>query len=251
MNTKITALAITYNESVHISTYIEQLSFADEIIIVDSFSTDNTVSLARKYDVTLIQRKFDDFSKQKNFAIDQAKNDWIVFFDLDEQVPEVLANEIVQTVNSGNPEKAYHVKRDFHFMGKRMKYSGFQTDISVRLFNKNYCRYNGKPVHETIETTEKIGQFKHAVAHQTYKNFDNYNQKLSHYSRLQAEALYKKNVRPNAYHFIFRPFYRFLHQYFFRFGFLDGKEGFILCYVHAFSVFKRYLQLWTMYRKID
>lgn len=251
MNTKISALAITYNESAHIEAYIQQLSFADEIIIVDSFSTDRTVTLAKKYDITFIQREFDDFSSQKNFAIDQATHDWIVFFDLDEEIPKVLADEIVATVNSSNPEKAYHVKRDFHFMGKRMKYSGFQTDISVRLFHKNYCRYNGKPVHETIETTEKIGLLKHSVAHQTYKSFDNYNQKLSQYSRLQAEALYKKNVRPNAYHFFFRPLYRFLHQYFLRLGILDGKEGFILCYVHAFSVFRRYLQLWTMYRKID
>ncbi|MGH1387959.1 glycosyltransferase family 2 protein [Kordia sp.] len=251
MNTKISALAITYNEEDNIEKYIAQLSFADEIIIVDSFSTDNTVALAKKHDVTLIQRKFDDFSSQKNFAIDQATHDWILFFDLDEEIPKVLADEIVTTVNSENPMKAYHVKRDFHFMGKRMKYSGFQTDISVRLFNKNYCRYNGKPVHETIETTEKIGKLKNAVAHQTYKSFDNYNEKLSHYSRLQAEALYKKNVRPNMYHFFFRPWYRFVHQYFLRLGILDGKEGFILCYIHAFSVFKRYLQLWTMYRKID
>ena len=193
MNTKITALAITYNEEDHIEKYIEQLSFADEIIIVDSFSTDKTVELAKKYDVKLIQREFDDFSSQKNFAIDQATHDWIVFFDLDEEIPKALADEIVATVNSSNPKKAYHVKRDFHFMGKRMKYSGFQTDISVRLFHKKYCRYNGKPVHETIETTEKIGLLKNSVAHQTYKSFDNYNQKLSQYSRLQAEALYKKN----------------------------------------------------------
>ncbi|WP_046744195.1 glycosyltransferase family 2 protein [Kordia zhangzhouensis] len=248
---KISALAITFNEEDNIEAYIEQLSFADEIIIVDSFSTDNTVQLAKQYDVKIIQRRFDDFSSQKNFAIDQASNDWIIFFDLDEKVPEALAEEIITVVNSENPYKAYHVKRDFHFMGKRMKYSGFQTDISVRLFHKQFARYNGKPVHETIQTTEKIGKLKHAVAHQTYKSFDNYNQKLSHYSRLQAAALYKKNVRPNAYHFFFRPLYRFLHQYFLRLGFMDGKEGFILCYVHAFSVFKRYLQLWTMYRKID
>lgn len=247
----ISALAITYNEEEHIEAYIKSLSFADEIIIVDSFSTDRTVEIAQQHNVTLLQREFDDFSSQKNFAIDQAKHNWIVFFDLDEQIPENLAKEIVATVQSENPMKAYHVKRDFHFMGKRMKYSGFQTDISVRLFHKKYCRYNGKPVHETIETNEKIGLLKNAVAHQTYKSFDIYNQKLTHYSKLQAEALYAKNVRPNMYHFLFRPLYRFLHQYFLRLGILDGKEGFILCYVHAFSVFKRYIQLWAMYRNIN
>ncbi|WP_452220324.1 glycosyltransferase family 2 protein [Lacinutrix salivirga] len=247
----ISALAITYNEEINIESYIESLSFADEIIIVDSFSTDKTVALAEKYDVKIIQRKFDNFSAQKNFAIAQAKYDWVTFFDLDEKIPEALAQEIKTIVNSSNPLKAYNVKRDFHFMGKRIKYSGFQTDIAVRLFNKNYCKYNGKAVHETIETSEKIGLLKHSVNHQTYKDFDTYNQKLSHYSKLQAQELYKKNVRPNLYHFLFRPWYRFMHQYFLRLGFMDGKEGFIISYVHAFSVFKRYIQLWTMYRKID
>ncbi|WP_044399121.1 glycosyltransferase family 2 protein [Lacinutrix sp. Hel_I_90] len=247
----ISALAITYNEETHIEDYIKSLSFADEIIIVDSFSTDKTVALAEKYNVKIIPREFKNFSDQKNFAITQAHHDWIVFFDLDEKIPTALAEEIVATVHSKNPLKAYRVKRQFHFMGKRIKHSGFQTDVAVRLFNKNYCKYNGKAVHETIETDEAVGMLKQSVDHQTYKSFDNYNEKLSKYSKLQAEELFKKNVRPNAYHFLFRPWYRFMHQYFLRLGFLDGKEGFIISYVHAFSVYKRYIHLWAMYRNID
>jgi len=247
----ISALAITYNEETHIESYIKSLAFADEIIIVDSFSTDRTVEIAKQYDVKVISRAFKNFSDQKNFAISQATYDWIVFFDLDEKIPEGLAQEILTTVQMESPFHAYNVKRDFHFMGKRIKYSGFQTDKSVRLFHKNYCKYNGNAVHERIETTETIGLLKHALEHQTYKSFDNYNTKLSLYSKLQAEELFKKDVRPNLIHFLFRPWYRFMHQYFLRLGFLDGKEGFIISYVHAFSVFKRYIQLWAMYRKID
>lgn len=247
----ISALAITYNEESNIESYIESLSFADEIIIVDSFSTDQTVDLAKKYQVKIVQREFDNFSNQKNYAISLAKHDWIVFFDLDEKISEPLAKEIVSKINSENPLNAYKVKRNFIFMGKRLKYSGFQTDEVVRLFNKNYCKYNGKSVHETIVTSEKIGVLKNTSDHYTYKDFDSYNQKLSQYSKLQAEALYKKNVRPNLYHFLFRPWYRFMHQYFLRLGILDGKEGFILAYINAFSVFKRYIQLWLMYRKIN
>ncbi|MFL0353808.1 glycosyltransferase family 2 protein [Xanthomarina sp. GH4-25] len=247
----ISALAITYNEESNIESYIESLSFADEIIIVDSFSTDQTVALAKKHNVNVVQRVFDNFSAQKNYAISLAKNDWIVFFDLDEKISEFLANEIVSTVNSKNPLKAYKVKRNFIFMGKRLKYSGFQTDEVIRLFNKNYCEYNGNSVHETIETSEKTGLLKNTSDHDTYKDFDSYNQKLSQYSKLQAEQLFEKNVRPNMYHFLFRPWYRFMHQYFLRLGVLDGKEGFVLAYINAFSVFKRYIQLWLMYRKID
>ncbi|MEJ6793046.1 MAG: glycosyltransferase family 2 protein [Lacinutrix sp.] len=247
----ISSLAITFNEETHIEDYIKSLSFADEIIIVDSFSTDNTVALAKKHNVTVIQREFKNFSDQKNFAISQAKHDWVTFFDLDEKISPELIKEIVDIVKSKNSLKAYNIKRSFNFMGKRIKYSGFQTDVAVRLFNKNYCEYNGKAVHESIETNEKVDLLKHALDHQTYKSFDNYNAKLSQYSKLQAEELYKKNVRPNLYHFLFRPWYRFMHQYFLRLGFLDGKEGFIISYVHAFSVYKRYIQLWAMYRNID
>lgn len=247
----ISALAITFNEATHIERYIKSLDFADEIIIVDSFSTDNTAELAKQLGAKVIQRKFTNFSDQKNYAISLAKHDWVTFFDLDEVVSDALKKEILDTVASDPKEKAFKVKRDFHFMGKRIKYSGFQTDVAFRLFNKNFCKYNGKLVHESIETNETIKQLKHSVKHLTYKTFDNYNDKLSHYSKLQAEALYKKNVRPHAYHFLFRPWYRFMHQYFLRFGFLDGKEGFIISYIHAFSVFKRYIQLWTMYRNIN
>lgn len=247
----ISALAITYNEAHNIERYIKSLSFADEIIIVDSFSTDATEAIAKQHNVTFIKRVFDDFSSQKNYAISLAKHDWVTFFDLDEVIPEALSKELITTVESTPKEKAFLVNRDYHFMGKRIKYSGFQTDIAVRLFDKNHCKYNGQLVHEAIKTSAPIGKLKHHLKHQTYTDFDNYNQKLTQYSKLQAEALFKKNVRPNLYHFLFRPWYRFMHQYFFRFGFLDGKEGFIICYVHAFSVFKRYIQLWTMYRNID
>ena len=99
--------------------------------------------------------------------------------------------------------------------------------------------------------SEKVGLLKNTSDHNTYKGFDAYNQKLSQYSKLQAQQLFQKNVRPNLYHFLFRPWYRFMHQYFLRLGILDGKEGFILAYINAFSVFKRYIQLWLMYRKID
>lgn len=247
----ISALAISYNEEFNMESYIKSLSFADEIIIVDSFSTDNTEAIAKQHNVTFVHREFDNFSAQKNYAISLAKHDWIVFFDLDEEITEATQLEIQGLVKSENSLPAYKVKRDFHFMGKRIKYSGFQTDYSVRLFNKNFCKYNNSPVHEVIDVNGKVGVLKHKIKHQTYRTFDSYNSKLSHYSKLQAEALYNKNVRPNLYHFMFRPWYRFVHQYFLRLGFLDGKEGFIICYVHAFSVFKRYIQLWAMYRKID
>jgi glycosyltransferase involved in cell wall biosynthesis len=247
----ISALAITYNEESNIESYIKSLSFADEIIIVDSNSTDETAKIAKQNNVTFIQREFDNFSNQKNFAISQANYDWIVFFDLDETISHELAEEIQKKIASNSNTVAYNVKRNFHFMGKHIKYSGFQNDLAIRVFKKKHCKYNNKLVHETLEVNGKIETLKNRSEHYSYKGYDNYNDKLTRYSKLQAEMLYKKNVRPNLYHFLVRPWYRFFHQYIIKLGFLDGKEGFILAYLSAFAVYKRYIQLWTMYRNID
>ncbi len=250
-DTKISALAITLNEGSVIEAFIKSLHFVDEIIIVDSYSTDNTIALASQYDkVKLVQRKFDNFSEQKNFAIAQASHEWVLFFDPDEEITEVLAQEI-QNVLKNPRADAYSVKRQLHFMGKRIKYSGFQTDWVVRVFKKSHCKYNGNLVHETLDVSGTTAKLKSRLPHHTYKSLDDYTGKLHRYSALQARRLYEKKKKPKFYHFLFRPFYRFWHQYLLRLGILDGKEGFILAYINAFSVFKRYVNLWLLYRKIN
>ncbi len=249
--TKISALAITLNEASVIEAFLESLHFVDEIVIVDSYSNDDTVALASQHEkVKVVQRKFDNFSEQKNFAIAQATNDWVLFFDPDEEITESLAQEIQRVLK--NPKHvAYSVKRQLHFMGKRIKYSGFQTDWVVRVFHKEYGKYNGNLVHETLDVSGSVGKLKSRLPHHTYKSLDDYTGKLHRYSALQARMLYQKKKKPNLYHFLFRPFYRFWHQYILRLGILDGKEGFILAYINAFSVFKRYVNLWLLYRKIN
>jgi glycosyltransferase involved in cell wall biosynthesis len=247
----ISALAISYNEEVNIEKFITSLSFADEIIIVDSNSTDNTVNIAKSLGAKVLVRKFDHFSNQKNFALQQANHEWIVFFDVDETISPELATEITSKIANQNTADAYAVKRHFHFMGKRIKYSGFQNDKVIRVFKKNKGKYSNNLVHETLEIEGNIETLKQRCDHFSYKGFDHYNNKLTQYSKLQAQALYTKNLRPNLFHFLVRPWYRFWHQYLIRLGILDGKEGFILAYISAFAVFKRYLYLWTMYRNID
>lgn len=247
----ISALAITYNEEEHMERFIKSLSFADEIIIVDSGSTDNTVAIAERYNLKLIHRTFDNFSAQKNFALAQASHDWIVFFDLDEYISDELATEIQEKISRESDISAFKVKRHFYFMGKHIKYSGFQNDAVIRVFKKSKCSYGDSLVHETLTVQGQIETLSHKVDHYSYKTFDLYNEKLTRYSKLQAEALYLKNIRPKFYHFMVRPWWRLFHQYIIKLGFLDGKEGFIIAYLSAFAVFKRYLFLWTKYRNIE
>lgn len=248
---KISALCITLNEADNILDYINSLWFADEIIIVDSNSTDDTLAIASRFEkVSAYKRDFDNFSAQKNFALSKAKNDWIVFFDLDEEITMAISEEIVDLYNSRSNIVAYKVKRYIIFMGKKIRYSGFQTDYVIRFFNKNHCSYKNL-VHETLEVRGKTSLLKNRLPHHTYSTFDDYSKKLHQYSALQAKMLFEKNKRPTLFQFLFRPFYRFWHQYLIRLGILDGKEGFILAYINAFSVFKRYVNLWLLYRKIN
>ena len=244
-------MAITLNEAEVIEDFIKSLWFADEIIIVDSFSTDATVALASQHEkVKVVERKFNNFSEQKNYAISQATHDWVVFFDPDEEVTKAMADEVLKTLTTSKAI-AYFVKRELYFMGKRIKYSGFQTDWVIRIFNKNHCSYNGNLVHETLDANGATAKLKARLPHHTYKSFDDYTGKLHRYSALQARMLYDKGKKPNLFHFLFRPCYRFWHQYILRLGILVGKEGFILAYINAFSVFKRYVNLWLLYRRIN
>ena len=248
--TKISAVIITLNEQKALPAFLESLWFAHEIIVLDSYSTDNTVAVAKENKkVKVFERTFDDFSSQKNAAISKASHDWIVFFDPDEKITKQLSQEIINTLK--DPKAiAYYVKREFYFMGKKIKFSGLQNDHVIRLFNKNYCSYNQNLVHEVMQANGRTATLKNKLPHYSYSSFDNYTAKMHHYSALKAKMLYNKAVQPKLYHFFFRPWWRFVNQYFFKLGILDGNKGFILAYVSAFSVFKRYVNLWLLYRNI-
>lgn len=249
---KITAVAITLNEAASIERYLASVSIADEIVIVDSFSSDATVALAKAHPkVTVYQRTFDNFSAQKNFALSKASHDWILFFDLDEIVTPALSDEIQKTIASNPEEVAFFVDRDFYFMNKRIRYSGMQNDSVIRVFRKKHGRYNDQLVHETLEVDGATATLRESLPHYTYTSFDAYTGKIHRYSELQGNMLYEKKKKPSYYHFIVRPWWRFMHQFFIKLGILDGKEGFILAYVSAFGVFKRYVHLWLLYRKLN
>ena len=147
--TKITAIIPTLNEEIHIAEAIKSVSFADEIIVIDSFSTDKTLEIAEKMDVKIIKRKFDDFSSQKNFAISHASNPWIYILDADERVTPQVQKEILEAVQNLNNFVGFFVRRTFYFCGKKINYGGCQRDKVVRLFLKDRCKYQGI-VHETI-----------------------------------------------------------------------------------------------------
>lgn len=243
--TKISALLITYNEINHIEAVINNIGFADEIIVVDSFSTDGTLEkLAEFQHVKTIKRKFKNFADQRNFALQQASHDWVLFIDADERLTDKLKTEIIATVQNPNDAVAFMVKRLYFFKKKRIRFSGFQTDTTYRLFKKNKVKYiAAKIVHEMPEINGESKILKHNMLHYCFDSAAHYKAKMEHYANLKALELYQKGKKATALHFVFRPFYKFVVNYVFRLGFLDGKAGFQICYLSAYGVFYRYKEL--------
>jgi len=240
--TKITAIIPTFNEESNIQRALDSVDFADEIIVIDSFSTDKTVDIIKESRAILLQRTFDDFSNQKNFAISKASNDWVFLLDADEIIPEKLKGEILQTANSNSDFTAFHVYRRFFFKRKKLNFSGWKRDKVIRLFRKDSCKYVGK-VHEKIYTKGNIGFLKERINHYSYKNYSQYKNKLKNYAKLQAQELLEKGQIVTPYHLFLKPFVRFFIQFIIQFGFLDGTKGFVISWVHAFGVWIRYVEV--------
>ena len=248
---KITAIIPTLNEEIHIDAAIRSVGFADEIIVIDSFSSDKTLELAQKHNVKIIKRKFDDFSTQKNFAIDQALHDWIYILDADERVTPEVEKEVLEAVKNPGKYVGFYVRRSFYLSGKIVKYGGFQRDKVVRLFLKEFCRYNGNHVHETIVAKGELGFFKHKIDHYSYRNYDHYISKLNHYGALRAKQMQAQGKTVNLYHILIKPPVRFFVHYVVRLGFLDGFSGFLIAKTHAYGVLTRYIKLWLFNQKIS
>lgn len=246
---KITAIIPTLNEAIHIEEAINSVLFADEIIIIDSFSTDDTIALAKKYDVKIIQRQFDDYSSQKNYAISQAKHNWIFMLDADEKISPALQQELKDLFAQNLDKVAYWFHRTDYFMDKKIDFSGWRNDKVIRFFNRDFCRYDGKLVHEEVCFEGQSGFIKERLLHYPYKNFDHYVNKLNRYAGLQAKMLFEKGKSTNCFHLAVKPFYRFINHYFLKLGFLDGYQGFVIAVLQSYGVFSRYVKLWLLKHK--
>jgi len=250
--TKLSALVITHNEENNIDELVKNLSFADEIIIVDSFSSDNTVAKIRNHkNVTLIQNEFINFSEQRNFTLKHANNEWVIFIDADERINPKLKREINNIINNSNKNiVAYEIYREFFYQKKLIRFSGWQTDKVFRLYNKNKVSFkNDLFVHELLDINGETSVLNEKLQHFSFNSYDEYKQKMIHYASLRAEELYRKGLKPNLFHYYIKPLYRFLNHYIIRLGFLDGKKGYVISSLSAYYVHHRYVVLAELNKK--
>lgn len=254
MSTKkeqLTALVITYNEIGYIEKCIESISFADEIIVVDSYSTDGTYEYLKKHSkVKVIQNPFENFTAQKSFALKQANNDWVLFLDADEIVSDALQNEITETISSDTDIAAFWFYRQFMFKDEKLNFSGWQTDKNYRLFRKSKAVFSDcKIVHETLDVDGTSGILKEKLTHYCYKNYEDYKGKMLKYGRLKAIESFYKEKKFSYVMMGLKTSWKFFNHYILRLGILDGKKGFTICYLNSLGVLERYRELKRLEQK--
>jgi hypothetical protein len=245
---KLTAILPVGNEIHNIEEVIESVSFADEILVIDSMSTDGTFDVASRKNVRVIRRPYQYSSSQKNFAIPLASHEWILLVDADERVPPKLKDEILSTLSdpTANGVVAYWIGRANHFMNERVYYSGMRNDKVIRLFMRDKCRYEDKMVHAEIIADGKVATLKNKLYHNTYRGIDEFIKKLNRYATWQAVDYNKTTGRLTFYHFVLKPVYGFLKHYFIQLGFMDGFVGLVLAYLRGYMIFMRYLKIWLL-----
>lgn len=246
---KITAIIPCFNEEHNIEDAIKSCLFADEIIVVDSFSTDKTVEIINRFpEVTLLQHEYKHSAAQKNWTIPQAKNDWIFLLDADERTTPELIKEIKDIVNSRPKESAFWIGRDNYFMDKKLDHI-WAGDAVIRLFRKSMCRYEDKNVHAEILSDGPIGNLKKRLIHDTYKGkgLEAHLLKGLRYTTWAALDRVHKIKKVTAYHLVVKPFFAFLKRYILEKGILDGKQGFIISCMGSWNVFIRNVKVWRMH----
>lgn len=243
--TKITALVITYNEIGYIENCLKSIEFADEIIVVDSYSSDGTYEyLSAHPKVRVIQHPFKNYTAQKAFTLEQASNDWILFVDADEVITFELRKEIIETVNGSKEHAAYWFRRKFMFQQRRLRFSGWQTDKNYRLFRKSKVQFSAKRiVHETLEVDGTSATLKEKLTHYCYRDYADYKGKMLLYGRLKAKEAVQKGKGFSLGMLLGKPTFTFIYNYIFRLGILDGIKGIKVCYLNALGDWERYLEL--------
>jgi lipopolysaccharide heptosyltransferase II len=237
---KISATVVTRNESLNIERCLKSLSFCGDIIVVDSHSTDNTVALAKKYTKKLFSVEFTGFSDVKNFAIEKARNPWILSVDADEEISPALRKKILDVVSSKNALNGYFIKRSDFFLGRMISRCGWDRDYQLRLFKKGRGSFDGKTVHESVFIDGAAGRIEEPILHYSYPNSRTYFEKMNRYTSLQAAE--KKALFP-LYGMCFAPIFKFFKMYIIKAGFLDGKQGFILSVYSGFSEFVKFAKM--------
>jgi glycosyltransferase involved in cell wall biosynthesis len=252
----LSVVIITYNEETNIGRTLESVmplvaNGKGEIIVVDSGSTDRTVEIARSFGAKVFVEEWKGYAAQKNSAIEKATGEWILSLDADEEVDRQLVDEIQAALSSEPKPAGFFIPRKNKFLGRWIRHGGFWPDPKLRLFRKGMAKFEDRQVHEDARLLDGAsGKLTGALIHHSYPTLSDYIDHMNRYSSLAAEMLVAKGkVRFSVINIVVRPVATLIYNYFFRLGFLDGREGLLLHLYHAVYVSWKYAKAWELGRK--
>ncbi len=244
----LSVIVITKNESVHIQRCLESVVWADEIIVLDSGSDDNTVTICRQFTDKVYETDWPGFGIQKQRALNKATGDWVLSIDADEVVTESLRVEIEQAIQK-NSFQAYEIPRLSTYCGRQMRHSGWWPDYVLRLFQRNSGRFSEAIVHERVLVDGRVGRLVTPFLHDTAVDLEEILVKVNSYSTLGSKMLYAEGARSSIIKAVLKGFWTFNRTYWLKAGFLDGAQGLMLAISNAESSYYKYLKLWALQQK--
>jgi hypothetical protein len=243
---KLSITLITLNSEKTLKSVLEAVYWADEIVLVDSGSTDKTLEIARQFNAKIVYRAFDGYGSQKNFATSQASNDWILSLDDDEILTPELQQEIQNLSLSTTDYNGFKIPRSLIFLEKLLKFSGEYKRLTLRLFNRKQGNWNAEYVHESVEVNGKIGTLKHQILHDSYRDLTDYFNKFNKYTSLGAKTLAERGKTASSLKIITRFPTTFLKIYLLKGSCLDGYAGFMWALLTAINPVVKYAKLKEM-----
>lgn len=249
--TKISAVIMARNEAHNIAEAIASLGFADEIIVADTGSGDDTIRIACQAGASVHRITFDGYGRSKNRALDLCSHEWVFSLDADERVSPELARSIRSAIERRPEYDGFAVNRLTYFLGKPIRHSGWYPDYVVRLFNKDKGRFKEKLVHESVIIDGRTGRLDGLLYHYSYRDLDNYIEKMNIYSSLNAEDMHRCGKKFSIFKLLSNPPAAFIKMYLLKAGFLDGFHGLLLACLSSFHVFVKYAKLKELDKKSE
>ncbi len=243
----LSAVVITKNAAAKLEGCLASLGFCDEIVVVDSGSTDPTLEIARRFNARVIEKEWLGFGLQKQFAVDQARNDWVLCIDADEFVSPRLASSISKAL-SGPAAPVFRMPRRNRFLGKWLRYGEGYPDWSLRLFDRRSARWSDDPVHEKVLYAVTPGSLEGDLMHESGESLRDYMDKQNRYTTLAAQQLFDRGKSASLFQLIASPLVRFVKLYFFRLGMLDGLPGLTHVTIGCMNSFMKYAKLAELHR---
>jgi glycosyltransferase involved in cell wall biosynthesis len=244
---KLTAAIITFNEEHNICRCLESVRWMDELIVVDSFSTDRTVELARQYTGKVVQRPWPGHVKQKQFALEQGSGQWVLSLDADEELSSDAAEEIRAALAAADAAvNGFSFPRQSFYLGRWIRHGGWYPDRKVRLVRRGHARWGGDDPHDKLVADGKTRDLSGKINHYVYRDISHQLRTVDNFSRITAGQWHEQGKRAGAGAMIFKSIGKFFETYIWKLGMLDGMPGFIISVISAYYVFLKYAKLWEL-----